>query len=316
MENKITPKDFFLWAGAMITLFGSAIAFINLMFDYINYAFPNNLDYYNYGNPYQGSMSFEIATLIVLFPAFLFLMRTIRKDIIRDKSRAQIWVRRWALNLTLFVAGLTILGDLITLIYTFLSGEDLTVRFLLKVVVVLLVASGGFMHFLADLWGYWNEYPNRARSVGWGVFALLILTVAAGFAIIGTPQQARQYRLDDQRVMDLQSLQGQIISFYQSKQVLPNTLAQLEDPTLYFTVPKDPATGAPYEYKKDADLGFELCATFALPSREYPTSLTRPIDYGVKGATDNWKHGVGRTCFVRSIDPDFFPPTNKPNSTR
>ncbi len=307
-----------MWAAAMITLFGSAIAFINLMFDYINFVFPNALTSNYYYDPYQGSVSFEIATLIVLFPAFLVLMRIIRKDIMVDASRANIWIRRWALYLTLFVAGLTILGDLITLVYTFLSGNDITIRFLLKVAVVLLVAAGGFMHFIADLWGYWIKFPSRARSVGWGVGALILLTIAAGFLIIGTPWQARQYRLDEQRAQDLQSLQGQIISFYQSKQMLPSVLSQLEDPTLYYNIPVDPVTGSPYEYIKDADLGFQLCATFSANSREYGTQgriAAAPVEYGMKGNND-WKHGEGHQCFVRSIDPDFYPPINKPLPAR
>lgn len=312
-KPKTTPKDFFLWAGAMITLYGSAIAFINLMFDYINYVFPDTLNTsYYYSDPYSGSMSFEIATLIVLFPAFLFLMRTIRKDIIHDSSRGEVWIRRWALYLTLFIAGLTILGDLITLIYTFLSGGDITVRFLLKILVVLLVAGGGFTHFLADLRGYWVKYPSRARSIGWGVGAGLLATIIAGFFIIGTPWQARQYRLDEQRVSDLQSIQSQITSFYQSKQALPSSLAQLNDPLLYFTVPADPETGAQYEYKKTADLGFEICATFTAATRTYTDGSTPAAvsPYGVKGNVD-WKHAAGRTCFTRSIDPDFFPPIKR-----
>jgi hypothetical protein len=168
MEHpKTTPKDFFLWAGAMITLYASAVAFIRLVFDYINYVFPDTLNNYYYVDPYSGSVSFEIATLIVLFPIFLVLMRVIRNTMIVDASRRDIWIRRWALYLTVFIAGATIAGDLITLLYYFLSGQDITIRFVLKVLVILLVAGGGFMHFLADLWGYWIQNPNLARRVGW-----------------------------------------------------------------------------------------------------------------------------------------------------
>jgi hypothetical protein len=309
---KTTPKDFFLWAGAMITLYGSAIAFINLIFDYINYAFPNSLSF-GYYNPYQGSVSFEIASLLVLFPVFLVLMRLIRKDIIHDSSRRDIWVRRWALYLTLFVAGATVMGDLITLIYTFLSGEELTTRFLLKVVVVLLVAGGGFLHFMADLWGYWIQYPSRARSVGWGVGALILISIFAGFFIIGSPWQARQYRIDEQRVNDLQNIQSQITTYWQQKQKLPAALNDLKDPLAsYQTVPNDPTTGQPYEYQITGPMSFKLCADFSMNSRDIGGRgqvLTRPVEYGV---IDNWQHGVGHQCFDRPIDPDRYPPLPKP----
>jgi len=147
---KATPKDFFLWAGAMFALYSSVIAFLGLIFDYINYALPSEYSYY-YGNPFQGSVAYEMATLIVLVPLFLILMRVIRGTIAADPSRGEVWVRRWALYVTLFFAGATIATDLIILLTTFLNGEDITMAFVLKVLVVLLVAAAGFMHFLADI---------------------------------------------------------------------------------------------------------------------------------------------------------------------
>lgn len=312
-KPKTTPKDFFLWAGAMITLYGSIISFINLLFGYINYVFPDVLNNY-YQNPYDSGLSYWMAAFIILSVAAIGLLRYIHMTIASDQSRADIWVRRWALYLTLFIAGLTILGDLITLLNAFLAGEDLTARFLLKVTVVFLVASGVFMHFLADLRGYWAAEPKRANMVAAAVALVGLCAVVSGFFIIGTPWEARIARLDNQRVSDLESLQSQILSYYQNKQALPTTLKQLEDPTLYYNIPVDPETGAAYEYTKTADLGFELCATFKAEGRTVNNGryATMPAQYGVKGTADNWQHGVGRTCFTRTVDPDFFPPVNKP----
>src|SRR3989344_4870795 len=130
-KPKVTPKDFFLWAGAMIALYGSVISFMTLLFQYINYAYPDPLTYY-YSDPYSGSMRFAMASLIVLVPLTVVLMRVIRNDIARVAEKADLWVRRWALVLTVFVAGATVVGDLIALVNTFLGG-DLTTRFVLKV---------------------------------------------------------------------------------------------------------------------------------------------------------------------------------------
>ena len=65
---KTTPKDFFLWAGAMITLYASIVAFITLLFNYINFAFPDPLQYM--GDPYSGGIPYQMASLIVLTPVF------------------------------------------------------------------------------------------------------------------------------------------------------------------------------------------------------------------------------------------------------
>lgn len=306
-KAKATPKDFFLWAGAMVALYGGVIAFISLLFQYINYAFPNTLSYYN--DPYQGGVAYAMASLIVLAPVFLILMRTIRRSIERDESRSEVWVRRWALFLTVFIAGVTIVIDLIVLLTTFLSGEELTASFLLKVAVVLLVAAAGFMHFLADIWGYWVKNPSYARYINWATGLLVVLTILSGFLIVGSPQEARMYRLDAQRVSDLQSLQYQVLYVYQQTEALPQSLAALNDPLSYYTVPLDPKTGEAYEYRATGVRSFELCATFDLASRVAPSGYTTPARPGA--AEENWMHAAGTHCFERIIDPALYPPFSK-----
>ncbi len=177
--HKVTPKDFFLWAGAMVALYGSVTSFITLLFAYINQAFPDALEgSYYYYDPYSGSIRFAMATLIVLVPVAILLLNLIRSDIAKDSGKADLWVRRWALFLTLFIAGFAMATDLIVLINYFLGGE-VTARFFLKIAVVLLVAAAIFMHFLADYWGYWIKFPGKARMVGAAARALQCWMVAA-----------------------------------------------------------------------------------------------------------------------------------------
>lgn len=307
-KPKATPKDFFLWAGAMVALYAGVVAFIALIFDYINYAFPDVLAYYQ--DPYS-SAAYEMAALIVLAPVFLILMRIIRHDMARDPSRQDIWVRRWALFLTVFVAGATIVIDLIALIHTFLSGSDLSTRFLLKVLVVLLVAGAGFLHFYSDIRGYWARQPQRARMVNWGVGILVLISIVAGFFIIGTPGDARNMRLDEQKVNDLQTIQWQIVNYWQQKESLPATLAELNDPLSGFMLPMDPQTGTAYRYERTSTTSFKLCATFNAEDRYVDYSYARPvtaIPAGEKFGGDTWEHGPGEVCFTRTIDPERYPP--------
>ena len=310
-KPKTTPKDFFLWAGAMITFYWSVIAFIFLMFDYINYAFPNMLTYYP-ADPYQSGISYEMASVIVLLPLSLFLMRIIHGDVVKNPSRKEIWVRRWALIFTLFVAGVAIAGDLIALLTTFLNGEELTTAFLLKVAIILLVAAGVFMHFSMDLKGYWEQFPGRKRAVAAGVGILALLTVLAGFLIVGTPAQARLARFDTQKVADLQDIQSRITSYWQAKQKLPATLNVLGDPLSYGPLPTDPQTGESYVYQTLGKSSFKICATFNAQSRVNYAASAPAVPAGIKGMQDNWQHGSGQTCFNRTVDPSFYPPLAKP----
>lgn len=317
-KPKITPKDFFLWAGAMVTFYWSVIAYIFLTFDYINYAFPNPLAFYP-SDPYQSGISYEMASIIVLLPLYLFLMRFIRRDIARDPSREDIWVRRWALILTLFVAGVAVTVDLIVLLTTFLNGEALTTAFLLKVLVIFLVAGAVFLHFIADLRGYWTANPSRKQMVVIGVAVLAVVTIISGFFIVGTPAAARLARFDAQKVNDLQNIQYQVIYFYQAKQKLPGAMSDLNNSLSYDPVPVDPQTGASYIYQPGEGLSFKLCADFNAESRaiQFPSPEMRaapPIPVGFKGgiaSQDNWQHGAGEVCFERIIDPAFYPPLSK-----
>lgn len=294
-----------MWAGAMLALYAGVIAFITLLFNYINYTFPDPLGYLS--DPYQSGIPYQMASLIVLAPVFLILMRVIRKNIERDPSRAEVWVRRWALFLTVFVAGATIVIDLIVLLTAFLSGEALTAAFLLKVLTVFLVVGAGFLHFLADLRGYWQRKPAYARYVNWAVGVLVAVTILSGFVIVGTPGDARLARLDQRKVNDLQSIQSQITYYYQQKQALPPTLSALEDPLSYYQLPVDPETGEAYGYRTLGALSFELCATFNRESTAVYGSA--PYEHGL---SQNWQHAAGEECFERTIDPEFYPSTTVP----
>lgn len=314
-KPKTTPKDFFLWLGAIVTFYWSVVAGILLIFDYINYSFPNPLAYLP-SNPYQSGISYEMASVIVLLPLSLLLFWLIHRDATRDPSKNEIWVQRWGLLLTLFIAGAAIAGDLITLLTTFLNGKEITLAFSLKIIVVLLIAADVFLHFSAELRGYWDKFPVRRRVVTIGVAVAALAVIIAGFFIVGTPGQARAARFDMQKVSDLQSIQYQIVNYWQAKQHLPNALADLNNPISGFTVPTDPQTGAPYEYAVKWARGFELCATFNAPDRAGQNRYAvpaLPTPAGDKPNTvhENWQHGAGRVCFDRSIDPELYPPLKR-----
>lgn len=297
--SRTTPKDFFLWLGAIIALYASIVSFLALIFQYVDLAFPDPLSYS--ADPFSSGMRISMATLIVMVPLFLALLLIVRRDIVREPGKANIWARRWALVLTIFLASLTAAIDLITLLTTYLGGE-LTTHFALKASVVLLLAVLVCLHFLADYRGYWTLHREKVNMVGAGVGALAIMTIIAGFLLIGSPSHLRELRYDSQRVSDLENLQIQIISYWQREHALPSALNVLDDALTGYHVPSDPSTGAPYEYVKTGTASFTLCATFRAPSQDagktYPRGMTSEQDF---------MHAAGRTCFTRTIDPNKYP---------
>ena len=301
-KPKTGPKDFFLWVGAMIAIYVSVISLITLYFHYIDIAFPDALN--SFVDPYSSVVRLVMASLIVLFPTYLILVHFIRRDTIANPAKRGLWIRRWMLVLTIFIAGVTLAIDLISLINAYLGGE-LTTHFVLKVLIVFLVMSGGLMHFLADLWGYWDINPRYALSVGVGTSVLILATILSGFLIIGTPGQVRSYRFDDQKVSDLLNIQSEIVSYWQSEGSLPTKLSDLSDSLGDFTVPTDPQTGQMYEYTIVAGQGsigtstskthstgqpisFQLCATFNAQTQPNSPTISyasvMPAPAGATGA--------------------------------
>lgn len=312
IHPRTTPKDFFLWAGAMASLYWSVVAFIFLIFNYIDFVFPNVLAYRV--DPYQGGMPYEMASILVLVPIYIALALLIRRDIARDASKKEVWVRRWAIILTLFIAGATVAIDVITLLTSFFAGDEITTAFALKVLTVLIIALIGFLYFIADLRGYWDTHPRKEFYSCGALGAVALIAIVAGFFIVGTPQAALLMRLDSQRVSDLQSIQWQVVNYWQSKEKLPTSLEMLADPISGYQIPVDPASSAPYEYTTSSALSFQLCATFDRAGENsvsgYETSAA-PVSIGSKGTTDSWSHGAGHVCFTRTIDPELYPPFSK-----
>ncbi|MEK7511317.1 MAG: DUF5671 domain-containing protein [Patescibacteria group bacterium] len=315
--SRTTPKDFFLWLLAVVALYGSIISFITLLFGYINYVFPDALA--GYADPYGGGIRSAMAALIVLVPTTVVVMQLLRSTIIKEPGKEKIWVRRWAIGLTLFIATITILVDMVTLINTFLAGE-ITVRFGLKVLVVLAVALFIFFHTLLDQKGYWIRHGGRAKMLGAFTIVVSLAAVIAGFFIVGTPSEARDVRFDMQRVSDLQMIQGQVVTHYQQRGTLPASLSELADPLSYFSIPADPQTNADYTYRKTDTLSFELCAVFAregkdLRGRGEYGSKDIGVSYpypGPDAGLENWQHGEGEQCYARTIDPERYPLFEKP----
>lgn len=328
MNIKTTPKDFFLHLGAVISLFVSVISIINLYFSVINYFFPDKLA----GYFYSGNIAWPVSVLIVLLPLLYIIEHILIRDIKLFAEKADLWIRKWRIYLTLFLTGATMIGDLVALINIYLSGE-ITSRFIYKVIVVMLVSATVFIYYLLSKkidFTQNNLQNNRWRMII-AIFGILLTLIAIilGFIIVGSPTKQRNLRFDSQRVSDLSNIQWQIISHWQQKASLPERLEDLGDSISGYKVPTDPRTDQPYKYtiktKVVNNIGdskvkpsFELCADFSLPTQDKEGrggyysgygGIAMNRDYAISYPSDdeNWKHGIGMTCFIRTIDTDRYP---------
>ncbi len=308
MENTKThmsPKDFFLLGGIVVALYTVAISFINLVFALIDVLYPPLNAYYG---SYSSPISWTVAMLLVVFPTLLILSWLLKRDFSVNPEKKELGLRKWFVYGTLFITGIVLVVDLITVLYRFLNGDLLTTGFLLKALTVSIVAGCVFIYYVLELRGKTSGTVNIVAF--WGSTLVVLALIIASFAVVGSPRTQRLVKYDTQRVQDLQNIQWQVLNFWQQKGKLPSTLSDLEDPFSGGSYAVDPETGTSYEYSVKNLLTFELCADFSLANNEVNSGyqakeLSRdpyPIDGG-----DSWKHNSGNQCFERTIDPERYP---------
>jgi len=312
-QNQITTaKDFFLYAGWMVTLYSTIISFLTFAFNVINLAYPKIDQWYGTEQSISG-ITMSISVLLVMFPLFIILSKTIYKDIDAVPSKKDMWVRRWALYLTIFALGLTLAITTITLVYTYLSGEAAT-GFLLKILVIAILSGFSIVFFIKDSKAVFIGKKTLRKKISYVVITIVLSSVIAGIIVVGSPAERRLASLDETRISDLSRIQSEVLEYWRTQEVLPEGLGDLEDSLSYVEIPLDPVTNDQYEYSQNGELSFTLCANFKTSNIDDSQNdgAMRSVRYdkyemGWGTSTSSWEHKAERTCFERTIDPKRFP---------
>ncbi|MBI4435558.1 hypothetical protein HY630_02710 [Candidatus Uhrbacteria bacterium] len=303
---KSSARDVFSYLLLIAMFIVGVVSFLTLLFQYINIQFPDTLDYWWREGSLQAIRG-AISALVVSWPVVIFMSIFIGKDLRADEGKQNIWIRKWLLHLMLFVSAIAIIIDLIFLINTFLDGE-ITTRFALKVLAVLLVAVAVFWYYL---WELKRDPVKMTRVTIWASVAssaVIVVAIVASLFVVGGPSKQRDVRLDQDRVSDLQTIQSSLVGYWRDKEALPETLDVIEDDIIGYRNPTDPESGEGYEYAVTGELSFQLCAMFTTVSDDSDQeAYAVPMAYDYKymgGNFDLWSHASGRVCFDRTIDPD------------
>ncbi|UPA21992.1 DUF5671 domain-containing protein [Candidatus Peribacteria bacterium] len=289
-------RDAFFHLLTFVSLYTTVISTIILFFTYINHLFPDAaLEQYPTDTTWMGStIRWSIAAIIVSYPLFIWISRILVKEMSTHTEKAVSGVRRWLTYFTLFVTASALMGDVITLIFYLLEGE-LSIRFLLKVFVVLAVAGTVFLYYFLSL----RTQPKTTQASGLNKLFLTIATAIVGVAVVwgivlaGSPGAERERKFDDRRVEDLRAIQNEITNIaYGNKPIrpdapvvaIPKTLQEISDQAVYQKLNlTDPETGASYIYNVQSATKYQLCATF---------SFERDLSYDIF-----WNHPAGEHCF-------------------
>lgn len=302
MKQSIS-KEFFLHLGLIASLYTTVISLMIFTFSVINMQFPDTLNSFNVSS-IRSQIALSLSLLIVSFPIFVILSRKIYKDLDKFIENRNLWIRKWFLSLTIFLLVLMFSITIITLIYTFLSGEVST-KFSLKVLFTLLISGFSCWFYLKDYQGYFFEKPKIRKTIVNLVTVVVSFGILVGLALAGSPGEIRDIKLDERRVNNLSGIQNEVISYWQNNGTLPESMDELSNPLSYYVLPKDPETDESYVYKVISDTKFQLCANFTTTTMNSKSQAYEYEYYGRLNA-EYWNHDSGVHCFDRNIDENLI----------
>ncbi|WP_303746878.1 DUF5671 domain-containing protein [Stenotrophomonas pigmentata] len=146
----LSAREAFAYLVLFSTLYFFAWNLGSLLFQLIQYALPDPADPDWQLVRLSGDIRWAISALVIAFPVFVFAAHRVSRDVDRHPIKRLSPVRRWLTYLTLFVAATVLIGDLTALVFNLLGG-DLSLRFVLKVLVVGVIAGTVFGYYLWDL---------------------------------------------------------------------------------------------------------------------------------------------------------------------
>ncbi len=292
MKNN-NPKFAFYYLLSLVALIFTAVSSAIIIFQIINKSVSDFLLDNTYSN--DGGLRFGISALFVAAPIFFLMLNFINKGLRKNELEKDSSLRRWLTYFILFVSAVIILGSLIGILNSFLSGE-MTLKFALKTITVLIISILVFSYYFYDIKRDNVEKKDRNIKIFFIISLVLILAVfISSFFFVESPQMARKKRLDQIIINKVSSIESVVNSYYDLNKELPERIEDisLSSGKFYFNEKDlyDPETGEKIEYRKIGDREFEICANFRTSS-----------DYlGGRYYYADKKFNPGKNCFKGNL---------------
>lgn len=278
-----------------------AIAVGILYFQVINKYFPDVLSLTYRGHDFSAfnvsAIHYSIAALAVSFPIYIWAMWFWFRSFVNSPEKEESKLSKWITYIVLLIAGGTIIGDLITVLYNFLQGE-FGARFLLKATTILVIAVFVFVFYFLERKKI--QYKKGVSPIFFRVLIILASLIAVsavilGFIAGGTPFEARLRKFDLERTRNLQQLSSCVSSFAYDNERLPVSLDELKNNARYNYCSRiaDPETHKDYGYSLISKNEFNLCGEFNLSNLDEVVNI---------GYYDNWqRHDTGQNCQNQTV---------------
>ncbi|MBV8170459.1 MAG: hypothetical protein JO219_00850 [Candidatus Eremiobacteraeota bacterium] len=280
-----SARDAFYYLLAFITLGCWTVALVLLADQYVDHVIPDVLGYPLTGSSFRSEVAGQLATLIIAYPLFLLISRLIAVEVARRPEALESGVRKWLTYIALVITAVTLLGDAVWFLTSFLTG-DLTARFAWKAIVLFVVAAGVFSYYLATVRTA-RVAPWRDRLYATISSVVVVLALVLGFTAAGTPSKQRELGMDEVRMNRISSIAADVSIYWTQSAPREN---ERHLPRSLFVLPgepssrEDPQTSQPFEYHPGILGKYSVCAVFD--------------DASEKGGSPEWAHPAGRHCFA------------------
>jgi hypothetical protein len=142
-------REAFYYVLNFITLGFWTIGLGQIFYALIARTFPDTLSRFDVSTTTR-EVAWQLAAVIVTFPAFLVVDRLIAAELRRRPEAADSPIRSWLTYAALVIAAIVVLLDAIWFLEALIRGE-LTVRFVLDTIVLLVLGGGVFAYYLSSL---------------------------------------------------------------------------------------------------------------------------------------------------------------------
>lgn len=143
-------RDAFYYLLNFITLGFWTVALGQIFYRLIAYWVPDATQITTYYGTVRDDIAWQAATVIVAFPVFLFVHSVIARELNVRPDLYYSGIRRWLTFLALVVASIILLCDAAWVVEALIRGE-LTMQFILKSLVLLVLGGGVFLYYLRTM---------------------------------------------------------------------------------------------------------------------------------------------------------------------
>ena len=143
-------RDAFLYLLNFIALGFWVVALGQIAYALIAHSFPDAAAPLTYYQSLRDELSGKLATVIVAFPVWAGVHAFIARELRRRRDLYDSSIRKWLTYVALVLAALVVLADGIWFVTALLQGQ-LTIRFALDSLVLLVLGGGVFAYYLATI---------------------------------------------------------------------------------------------------------------------------------------------------------------------